>query len=253
VSDDAHTGGRRGAQAAPLTALRGLPPEMRMAGFAALALLVTMFLPWYQKQFFDVKANKFVSANLSAIQVFTFVEAAVLLVAAAVLFLVWARARQKGFHLPGGDGVAITLAGGWAELLLIWRLFDKPDVSERAATVGIAWGLFAAMVAAGFVIAAGARVRAAHRPEPPNPAEDLDWERPARRERTDRSRAPRDPTAVTQVLGERPSWEGEVREPPGRSGRPARPAPEAEPDEPASDPEGRPPRTGPDSDDDRLF
>jgi hypothetical protein len=210
---------------APLTALRKLPPEMRMAGFAALALFVTMFLPWYEKQFFDVKENHFVSANVSAIQVFTFVEAAVLLVALAVMFLVYARAQKKGFHLPGGDGVAITIAGAWAELLLVWRLFDKPDVNERAATVGIQWGLFAAMLAAGVLIAAGARVRAAHRPEPPNPAEDLEWERPARARRraADRERAPRDPTAVTQVLGDRPSWEGEVREPPGRADRPSQP------------------------------
>ncbi len=81
------------------------------------------------------------------------------------------------------------------------------------------------MIAAGFLIAAGARVRAAHRPEPPNPAEDLDWERPARRQPRDRARAPRDPTAVTQVLGDRPSWEGEVREPPGPADRSAPPRP----------------------------
>jgi hypothetical protein len=217
---------------APLTALRKLPPEMRLVGIAAAALAFTMVLPWYEKSFFDVQERHFVTDNLSALQVFTFIEAAVLLVAAAVLFLVYARAQQKGFHLPGGDGLVIMLAGGWAELLLIWRLFDKPDVSERAATVGIAWGMFVAMIAAGFLIAAGARVRAAHRPEPPNPAEDLDWERPVRRPRTDTARAPRDPTAVTQVLGERPSWEGEVREPPGRAER----RPNRDPEEPGEKP-----------------
>jgi hypothetical protein len=217
---------------APLTALRKLPPEMRLVGIAAAALAFTMVLPWYEKSFFDVQERHFVTDNLSALQVFTFIEAAVLLVAAAVLFLVYARAQQKGFHLPGGDGLVIMLAGGWAELLLIWRLFDKPDVSERAATVGIAWGMFVAMIAAGFLIAAGARVRAAHRPEPPNPAEDLDWERPVRRPRTDTARAPRDPTAVTQVLGERPSWEGEVREPPGRAER----RPKRDPEEPGEKP-----------------
>lgn len=230
---------------APLTALRKLAPEMRMAGIAAAALAFTMILPWYEKSFFDVQERHFVTDNLSALQVFTFVEAAVLLVAAAVMFLVYARAQQRGFHLPGGDGVAITLAGCWAELLLIWRLFDKPDVSERAATVGIAWGMFAAMVAAGALIAAGARVRAAHRPEPPNPAEDLEWERPERRPRRETARAPRDPTAVTQVLGDRPSWEGEVREPPGR----ASPPPPGD-DEPAGrpDPDREPPNGDP-----RLF
>jgi hypothetical protein len=56
-------------------------------------------------------------------------------------------------------------------------------------------------------------------PEPPNPAEDLEWEGPSQRRPREAQRAPRDPTAVTQVLGDRPAWEGEVREPPGRSER----------------------------------
>ena len=42
-----------------------------------------------------------------------------LLVAAGVLFLVWARAQGKAFHLPGGDGFVISLAGGWAMALLV--------------------------------------------------------------------------------------------------------------------------------------
>ena len=156
-------------------------------------------------------------ANVSALGVFTFVEAAVLLVAVAVLFLVWARSQRKGFHLPGGDGAAITLAGGWAMLLLVWRLFDKPDIQGAGATIGIQWGMFGALLAAGALIAAGARVRAAHRPEPPNPAADADddWVTVAgvgRERRADRR--PRDASAVTEVLRERPAWEGMPREPP---------------------------------------
>ena len=217
---------------APLTALRALAPELRTAGIAAAALAFTLVLPWYEKSFYDPKVGHFVTDNLSALQVFSFVEAAVLLVAAATMYLVWARAQRRGFHLPGGDGMAITLAGAWAEVLLVWRLFDKPDAHERAATIGIQWGMFAAMLAAGALIAAGARVRAAHRPEPPNPAEDLEWERPQTHQPPgDAARAPRDPTALTQVLGERPAWEGEAREPPGR-GSPAstaRPPPQDPP------------------------
>jgi len=213
-----------------------------MAAIAAVVLALSMVLPWYQKSFIPQGRSEFVSDNLSAFGVFTFVEAAVLLVAAGVLFLLWARMEGKGFHLPGGDGLVIMLAGGWVELLLLWRWFDKPESHERAGHIGIQWGMFVAMVAAGFLIAAGARVRAAHRPEPPNPAEDLEWEGPARRPRTDTTRAPRDPTAVTQVLGDRPSWEGEVREPPGRAPREERPPPDD--DEPG-------PRDRPDPD--RLF
>jgi hypothetical protein len=219
--------------------LRSLPPESRMTGGAALALVVSMLLPWYQVSFF--KGSDAVTDSRSALQVFTWVEAAILLVALAVLYLVYARAQRQAFHLPGGDGFVVSLAGGWALALIVWRLFDKPDVDERAATVGIQWGIFFSLLAAAALVAAGARVRAAGRPEPPNPtAEETEWEVPARarRERgaersgdeaADRDRGrPRENSEVTQVLRERPpSWDGEPPEAPGRAERRRE-----EPDEP---------------------
>jgi hypothetical protein len=207
--------------------LRGLAPEMQQAGAAAAALAATLVLPWYEKSFFVLSGRRPVSAtdSLSALQVFSFVEAAVLLVAAGVLFLVWARSRRKGFHLPGGDGTVIMAAGGWAVLLLVWRLFDKPDVSDPGATVGIAWGMFVALLVAGVLCATGARVRAAHRPEPPNPAADDEWERPAQPQRPRTTeRRPHEGAAVTDVLRDVPGWEGgEPPEAPGRARPPERP------------------------------
>jgi hypothetical protein len=187
--------------------LSKISKEMQLAALAAVLLALSLILPWYQKSFFQ--AGKVVQANVSAFGVFTFVEAAVLLVALAVLFLVWARAQQKAFHLPGGDGVAITLAGGWAVLLLVWRLFDKPDIQGAGATMGIQWGIFGALLAAGALVVAGARVRAVGRPEPPNPAAaEEGWVAPPRRDRDRRpERHPRDATAVTEMLRDRPSWE----------------------------------------------
>jgi hypothetical protein len=199
--------------------LGGISKELQMAAAAAIALSLSLALPWYQKSYFQ--NAKVVQANVSALGVFTFVEAAVLLVAVAVLFLVWARSQRRGFHLPGGDGVAITIAGGWAVLLLVWRLFDKPGIQGAGATMGIQWGIFGALLAAGALVVAGARVRAAHRPEPPNPAADgIDWVSAPSRERGSRpDRRPRDPSAVTDVLRERPAWEGDPREPPVDSSR----------------------------------
>jgi hypothetical protein len=192
--------------------VRALPKEMQLAGAGAVALGLSMLLPWYQKSFFA--RGVVVDDNLSAFGVFTFVEAAILLVALAVLFLVWARSQRKGFHLPGGDGAAIALAGAWCVLLLVWRLFDKPGVQGPGATIGLQWGIFGALLAAGALAAIGLRVRAAHRPEPPNPAaESDDWIVPPRRERR-ADRAPGDHAAVTEVLRERPGWEGEPPEAP---------------------------------------
>lgn len=195
-----------------LARLRELPPELRNAGIAAAALALSLVLPWYEQSYVPEGSREFVQRNVSAFGVFTFVEAAVLLVAAGVLFLVWARSEKKGFHLPGGDGTAIVLAGSWAVLLLVWRLFDKPDSPAPSSDYGIQWGMFAALLAAGVLVATGLRVRAVHRPEPPNPA--ADDAPPPRAPRPARRRT--DPAAVTEVLGERPDWSGEPPEAPGR-------------------------------------
>jgi hypothetical protein len=187
-----------------------LSKDLQLAALAAAALALSLLLPWYQRT--RVIEGDLAQTNVSALGGFTFVEAAVLLVCVAVGFLVWMRSRQKGFHLPGGDGVAIMLAGGWAVLLILYRALEQPD------DMGIQWGMFVAFAAAGALIAAGARVRAQHAPEPPNPAaDDVDWVAPPRRERErggrDPDRRPRDATAVTEMLRERPAWEGDVPDP----------------------------------------
>jgi hypothetical protein len=233
-----------------LSRLRELPPELRNAGIAAAVLALSLFLPWYTQSYVPEGAREFVKRNVSAFGVFSFVEAAVLLVSAAVLFLIWARSEDKAFHLPGGDGTAIMIAGGWAVLLLVWRLFDKPDAPNPSEDYGLQWGIAAALAAAAALFAMGARVRAVHRPEPPNPAAEEPDERPPP-PRPPRRRT--ESTAVTEVLGESPDWSGDVPEPPRRT-RPSRPRdvdPSEEPTRRADiDPSEEPTRR---VEDDRLF
>ncbi len=153
------------------SAWRALTPDQRLAGAASAALFVTMFLPWYQQNAVvnAPRAAPLQSRNLNAFQVFSFVEAAVLLVAVAVLYLLFARGERRSFHLPGGDGTVVLAAGIWVALLLILRLFDKPGITTHgiAANVGIQWGIFFALAAAGLLAVAGSRMRAGARPEPP--------------------------------------------------------------------------------------
>jgi hypothetical protein len=148
-----------------------LDRDRRLAAVAAVALFVTMFLPWYQQNAVvsAAKTAPLVSRNLNAFQVFSFVEAAVLLVAVAVLFLLYARADGREFKLPGGDGTVVFAAGLWSALLLVLRLFDKPGITQHgvAANVGVQWGIFFALAAAGLLAYTGSRMRAAQRPEPP--------------------------------------------------------------------------------------
>ena len=153
------------------SAWRALTPDQRLAGAASAALFVTMFLPWYQQNAVvnAPRAAPLQSRNLNAFQVFSFVEAAVLLVAVAVLYLLFARGERRSFQLPGGDGTVVLAAGVWVGLLLILRLFDKPGITTHgvAANVGIQWGIFFALAAAGLLAVAGSRMRAGSRPEPP--------------------------------------------------------------------------------------
>jgi hypothetical protein len=153
-------------------AYRALTPEQRLAALAALGLFVSMLLPWYSKSDTLVVhgAAKATQTSLSAFQAFSFVEAAVLLVSAAVLAMLFARAEGRRFPLPGGDGVIVIIAGGWAALLIFYRLLDKPGLqgNERVtATVGVEWGIFIALLLALGLVYAGGRMRALERPQPP--------------------------------------------------------------------------------------
>jgi hypothetical protein len=139
--------------------------EQRIAGVAALGLLVTMFLPWYDLQSLNRKTGAINSHSISAFGDVSFVEAAVFLVAAGVLALLFARAERRDFHMPGSDGAVVMVAGGWATLLIFYRVFSRP--AGHGYPVGIQWGFFLAFVAAGALTYAGWRMRANAAPEPP--------------------------------------------------------------------------------------
>jgi len=177
---------------------RRLPREQKLAGGAAIGLFISMFLPWYTRSVPRGGIN--IKDDFNAFQVFSWVEAAILLVAVSVLWLLYARSQKRGFHLPGGDGTAIFLAGAWTALLLIWRWFDKPNLEGDE---GIQWGIFVALLAAGSLAWAGLRIRAAHRPEPPLPVPTEVDERPPRAgPRVERTPDRRPHTAPTEPLGD---------------------------------------------------
>jgi hypothetical protein len=109
---------------------RRLNLEQRVAAVAALLLIVSTFGP------------------------FTFVEAAIILTGAGVLFLLRKRAEGKLFHVPFGDGGVIAAAGAWAGFLIFVRVFDRP------------FGLSVlAGICAAILLLAGLRERAKHPPD----------------------------------------------------------------------------------------
>ena len=132
-SDRSRTPRRALAESRPLgtrlvQAWRALDREQQLAGCAAWLLFVSMFLPWYQQNAV-VRASAtgpLVSRNLSAFAVFSFVEALVLLLAAGVIALLFARAERRPLRLPASDGALIMGAGGWIGLLLVYGCSRSP-------------------------------------------------------------------------------------------------------------------------------
>jgi hypothetical protein len=154
---------------------RALAPERRTTALVSLGLFVSMLLPWYSKTIVEsAKAGQTrlpsSQQSLSAFQAFSWVEAAVLLVSAGVLALLFARAEDRDFQLPGGDGTIVTIAGSWAAILIFYRLLDKPGLSGNArvtSTVGVQWGIFIALLLALALAYTGRRIRAGERSGPP--------------------------------------------------------------------------------------
>ena len=116
---------------------RRLNFEQRVAAVGALLLIVSTFGP------------------------FSFVEAAEILTALGILLLLKRRADGYVFHLPFGDGTAITAAGLWCGLLILIRLFDRSLGQNLLA-----------LACAAIVVGAGLRERA-KRPMDDVPAETI--------------------------------------------------------------------------------
>ena len=200
-------------------AWRALAAEQRLSAIAALSLWVTMFLPWYSESGIAVGKSgvRTGGITLTAWGAFSWVEAAVLLVSVGVLALLFARGERRAFHLPGGDGGVIVLAGGWTALLIIYRMFDKQSTQTvsgaGAINNGIEWGIFFALFAAIWLTWTGLAMRRAHRAEPrlaDDPTVHLRTpSRPARSERRPERRSER--FAPAPSSRERPHRDEEPR------------------------------------------
>lgn len=218
-----------------IKAWRRLEGERRLAAVAALALFVTLFLPWYQQT--GIESDKAgvlhpLSVGVSGFGAFSFVEAAVLLVALGVLTLLFQRAEGRAFHLPGGDGWVISAAGAWTCLLVIWRIFDTSSAhitGRVSSTTGVEWGIFAALAVAGALTYSGSRIRLARIPEPPLPDDDVDFQLPPRGGRTPRPGQEQRATRRPEPRGARARTATTAAGRPATAGAPSTPAGAARP------------------------
>ncbi|GEM_PF-1318144 len=153
--------------------------EQKLAVAAALGLLLSMLLPWYQQGGFVTRpgvAPTELSDSFNAFQSWGFVEASVLLVALGVIALCAARADRRAFHLPGGDGIILMASGAWVMFLIFYRQLDRPSGNDPGVLrpvgspswgeVGVNWGIFVAFLLGAVIVYAGWQMHAHHRPEP---------------------------------------------------------------------------------------
>jgi hypothetical protein len=142
---------------------RSLNSDQRLAAGAAGALFVSMLLPWYRLTTIGgARAGEQITQ--SALAKFDFTEAAILIVASAVIALIVGRGEGGTFSLPGRDGTFVFAGGLWACLLMFFRVVSEADT--ETTTYGIAWGFFVAFLAALALAVAGWRMRE-HQPAAP--------------------------------------------------------------------------------------
>jgi hypothetical protein len=153
-----------------LAALRErLQPDQRLAAIAAIAVGGSVFLPWWRDPIFGITYIGF--RRLS------FLEVAILLVAASVLVLLAGRAEGREFHLPLSDGTLIAAAGVWSCVLFVARLLDPPTRAVGGVTsdYGVRWGIFVGLLAGAVLAFAGVRLRRRrHHGQPESVAADED-------------------------------------------------------------------------------
>ena len=161
-------------EAPPRLAARLPPPLSAPTGLRTLRAVASLVQLWRRLGFEQkVAAVAAVLLIVSTFGPFSMVEAAVILTAVGVLALLRARAEGRRFHLPLADGTLIMAAAGWAALLILTRLFDRPLGQNVLA-----------LACAALLAAAGLRERAVRPrddvpPSAPPPDPVVEWESPA--------------------------------------------------------------------------
>jgi len=147
---DAPAGGFRAAVA---RGARALHPDQRLAGFAALGVIASMFLPWWR--------DPLSGLSYWAVNRFTFIELALVLVAGSVLLMLYGRAEGRGFHLPLADGTLAAGAGIWCCVLVLARIADPPTrvLPDRTLDYDLRWGFLVALASGVLLVVAGVRGR----------------------------------------------------------------------------------------------
>lgn len=136
-------------------AVRGMGPSERLASLGALAVYISLLLPWYTSP---------IEANLvqTGIGDFNFAIAALLATMAAVLFLAFEVGDGYRPPRPLSIGTLLILAGTWGMAIVVFEILDRPnfDFGGVHDSYDITYGIFVALAGTAAVAVAGVRRRA---------------------------------------------------------------------------------------------
>ena len=114
--------------------LRRLRAGEWLAGVAGGALIVALFLPWYEAP-----------QSLTGFEALTVIDILLTLVALLALALPVLQATQDAPNKPVGDAVLTVVLGGLSVLLVLFRLIDSPI--DGATTAVGPWVALVATIA----------------------------------------------------------------------------------------------------------
>lgn len=144
--------------------LRGLGGNERTAVIGAAVMVGSLILPWYQSPI----SNDLVLTGIGA---FGWSEAALVLIAAATVFLA----------LKGGGGYVpprplrewglFVAAGIWAAVIVLYRIADRPrfTLAGHDEPYDLHYAIFVALAGAVLIVVAGLRMRPRERAKRPTP------------------------------------------------------------------------------------
>jgi hypothetical protein len=133
--------------------LRRLRAGEWVAGLGGVALLASLFAPWYDPD------------SLSAWKALGAIDVLLALIAASGVALPLITATQRAPAVPIALGAVVVVAGFVGVVLVVLRLLDVPDAAS-----GREWGIWLALAGALGILAGTARAIRDERPRGPEEA-----------------------------------------------------------------------------------